>query len=110
MGRARADVRHIEEIRRGILETSGLVAEPAELGWVAITCDSRAMAAWLCACIVLENVEARCDGDCLLLPAAGDYLLEDQVKSIITVVGKTHHYWQAHAPNLSRLRRRAGAR
>ena len=31
-----------------------------------------------------------------LVPAGPDYELADQVKSIITVVAKTHHYWQAH--------------
>ena len=31
-----------------------------------------------------------------MLPAGPDYQLKDEVKSIITVVAKTHHYWQAH--------------
>jgi len=54
------------------------------------------MAAWLCATIILENVEARVDEDRVLLPAGPAYRLEDEVKSIITVLAKTHHYWQAH--------------
>ena len=48
------------------------------------------------AAIALENVEARVDEDRLLLPAGPHYRLKDEVKSIITVVAKTHHYWQAH--------------
>ena len=86
----------LEELRRGIWETTGLYAEATEPGWLSVTCDSPRMAAWLCATIILENVDARIDEDRLLLPAGPDYRLEDEVKSIITVVAKTHHYWQAH--------------
>src|SRR5262249_37373984 len=57
----------IAEMRRGIQETTGLRAEPYEPGWLAITCDSPKMAAWLCAAIVLENVEANFAQDRLLL-------------------------------------------
>jgi hypothetical protein len=86
----------LDEMRRGIWETTGLYAEPAGPGWLAVTCESRRMAAWLCATIILENVEARIEEDRLLVPAGPRYRLEDEVKSIITVVAKTHHYWQAH--------------
>ena len=86
----------VEEMRRGIWETTGLYAEPTGDGWLAVTCDSRAMAAWLCATIILENVEARVEEDRLLVPAEPRYRLEDEVKSIITVLAKTNHYWQAH--------------
>jgi sirohydrochlorin cobaltochelatase len=54
------------------------------------------MAAWMAEAIGLENVAAHADEDRLLLPAGPDYRLKDEVKSIITVVAKTHHYWQAH--------------
>jgi hypothetical protein len=86
----------LAEMQRGIRETTGLEAEPGEAGWVVIGCESRRMAAWLCAAIILENVEARVEGARLLLPAGPDFLLEDQVKSVITVVAKTHHYWREH--------------
>jgi len=87
----------VAEIRRGIFETTGLFAEAADQeGWLAITCASPQMAAWMCACIVLENVEARMDGDRLLVPACDAFTLKDQVKSVITVVAKVHHYWEAH--------------
>jgi hypothetical protein len=86
----------LDELRRGIWETTGLYAEAAGPGWLAVTCASRKMAAWLCATIILENVEARVDEDRVLLPAGPAYRLEDEVKSIITVLAKTHHYWQAH--------------
>lgn len=87
----------IAEIRRGIWETTKLFAEPAgEPGWIAVTCHSKKMAAWLCACIILENVEARCEEERLFLPASPDFEMKDQVKSVITVLAKTNHYWQAH--------------
>lgn len=84
------------ELRRGIEETTGLATEPAEPGWIAITCASARMAAWLCATIILENVDARVEGPRLLVPAGPGFALEDQVKSVITVVAKTHHYWREH--------------
>lgn len=86
----------IAEIVRGIQETTGLVAEPAEPGWIAVRCASTKMAAWLCACIILENVDARCDEERLFLPASQDFTLKNEVKSVITVLAKTHHYWEAH--------------
>jgi hypothetical protein len=94
-GTTRSDDEMLAEMRRGIWETTGLYAEPAS-GWLAVTCDSPTMAAWLCAAIILENVEARVEEDRLLLPAGPGYTLKDEVKSIITVIAKTHHYWQAH--------------
>jgi hypothetical protein len=86
----------VAEIRRGIWETTGLFAEPAAPGWLAVSCASPKMAAWLCATIILENVEARVEEERLLIPAHPSFTLEDQVKSVITVVAKTHHYWAAH--------------
>jgi sirohydrochlorin cobaltochelatase len=100
---AESDRALLDEMRRGIWETTGLFAEPTETGWLAVTCESRAMAAWLCATIILENVEARVDEDRLLVPAGPGYRLEDEVKSVITVIAKTHHYWQAHITGAERV-------
>jgi hypothetical protein len=86
----------LAELERGILETTGLEAVPAGPGLLAVRCDSPRMAAWLCAAIILENVDARTEGERLLLPAGPEFRLEDQVKSVITVVAKTHHYWREH--------------
>jgi hypothetical protein len=97
----------VEEMRRGIAETCGLYSEPAQPGWLAITCSSPRMAAWLCACIILENVEARCEGPTLYVPCSPGFQLKDQVKSVITVVAKTNHYWQAHVEQEEAARRRA---
>jgi sirohydrochlorin cobaltochelatase len=84
------------ELQRGIWETTHLVSEPSEDGWVAIVCHSARMAEWLCTAIVLENVQARAQGNLLLVPACHGFTLESEVKSVITVVAKTAHYWEQH--------------
>jgi hypothetical protein len=86
----------VAEMRRGIWETTGLFAEPQSPAWIAVSCESRAMAEWVGAAIVLENVTARVEDDRVLLPAGPRFRLEDEVKSIVTVVAKTHHYWATH--------------
>lgn len=93
----------LAEMQRGIWETTGLYAESTEPGWLAVTCDSPTMAAWMCAAIILENVDARVEEDRLVLPAGPGYELKDEVKSIITVAAKTHHYWQAHVAGAGRI-------
>ena len=105
---ADCDGEMLAEMRRGIWETTGLYAESFGPGWLSVTCDSPMMAAWMCAAIILENVAARVDDDRLLLPAAPGYQLKDEVKSIITVVAKTHHYWQAHVNVAEQDRRPLG--
>jgi len=90
------DAAMLAEMRRGIWETTGLYAESTEPGRLAVSCDSPAMAQWIATAIALENIEARAEDDRVVLPAAAGYRLDDEVKSIITVVAKTHHYWQAH--------------
>jgi len=101
-GATHADAEMLAEMRRGIWETTGLYAESSEPGRLSVTCDSPTMAAWMCAAIILENVDARMEDDRLLLPAGPGYALKDEVKSIITVVAKTHHYWQAHVAGTGR--------
>jgi sirohydrochlorin cobaltochelatase len=90
------DSEMVREVKRGILETTGLEAVSAPGGWLRIDCASKKMAAWLCATIILENVDARCEGESLFVPGDDGFELKDQVKSVITVVAKTHHYWLQH--------------
>jgi sirohydrochlorin cobaltochelatase len=106
-GVVESDGEMLAEMHRGIWETTGLYAETMVPGWLAVSCDSPTMAAWMCAAIILENVGARVDENRLLLPAGPDYQLKDEVKSIITVVAKTHHYWQAHVADTGRVARDA---
>ena len=89
----------VEEMIRGIFETTDLVAEPSPGGWLRVTCDSKRQAAWMCATIILENVEAKVDDVHLFVPGDRGFDLKDQVKSVITVVAKSNHYWQAHIAN-----------
>lgn len=96
VGDGASDPAMVEEIRRGIVETTGLASEALSSGWVAVTCESPAMAQWLGGAIALENVDPRVEGDRVLLPAGPRFRLENEVKSIITVVAKTHHYWTMH--------------
>jgi hypothetical protein len=105
------DSQAIAEIRRGIWETTGLYAEldPEQPGWIAVTCHSRKMAAWLCASIILENVDARFEEERLFLPASPDFGLKNEVKSVITVLAKTNHYWQAHVEAQEAAAATAGA-
>jgi hypothetical protein len=87
----------IGEIRRGIFETTGMYSEPSVVaGWLDVTCESPKMAAWMAACILLENVDARFDEERLLVPASPSFTLKNEVKSVITVVAKVHHYWMQH--------------
>jgi len=93
---APSDAEMVAEIRRGIRETTGLHAELEAPGWIAIRCESRAMAEWLGAAIAPENVEVRIEDDRVLLPVGPGFRLENEVKSVVTVVAKTHHYWTMH--------------
>lgn len=88
----------VNEISRGIYAVSGLIASPAESGWIAVQCASASMASWLCEAIEQENVQARSDGSMLLLPMGETYTLKGEIKNVITVVAKTTHYWQEHLP------------
>jgi hypothetical protein len=102
---AASDPAIVAEIRRGIWETTGLFSEPLTPGWIAVSCESRAMAEWLGAAIVLENVEARVEADRVLVPAGPRFRLEDEVKSVVTVVAKTHHYGAVHGGRAVRSHR-----
>jgi hypothetical protein len=91
----------VAEIRRGIYETTGLFSEPRDAQWLAVTTQSPRMAAWMAAAVILENVEARFDEERLLVPAAASFTLKDEVKSVVTVVAKVHHYWLEHVAAMS---------
>jgi hypothetical protein len=87
----------ILEQRHGIFEMTGLYSEPAPPSWLAVSCRSRRMAAWMCAAIILENVAAKCEEEVLYVPASPHFEIEDEVRSVVTVVAKVNHYWQTHA-------------
>jgi cation diffusion facilitator family transporter len=94
--------RVLAELARGItLVTGRTVLTDAAPGWIGMVCDSEAMAVWLLRAIVVENISARREGAVLYLPAGPDFRLEREIKSVITVIAKTTHYWTEHAQALS---------
>lgn len=89
--------RVVSEILRGFQLVTGLPAVRSERpGWVGLQCESEEMALWLLRAIVVENVCVRREGRILYLPAGPAFSLEKEIKNVITVVAKTHHYWTEH--------------
>jgi sirohydrochlorin cobaltochelatase len=86
------------EICRGIAEASGLPASPAAPGWIGVECADPGQAGWMAAAIEEEQVAARASGATLLVPVAETFELKGEIKSVITVVAKTSHYWTEHLP------------
>jgi hypothetical protein len=89
--------RVVAEIERGFQLVTGLPTVRSEsLGWVGLQCDDEEMALWMLRAIVVENVCVRREGNVLYLPAGPDFSLENEIRNVITVVAKTHHYWTEH--------------
>ena len=88
----------VTEIVRGIGECSGLTAAASTPGWIAVNCPTAEMAIWLCQAIQEENVEARAADTTLFVPVGDTFSLKGEIKSVITAVAKTTHYWQDHLP------------
>jgi urease accessory protein len=87
----------IDELARGIGMITGLdVVKDGAPGWIGVVCADEAMALWLLRAIVVENVAVRREGNVLYLPAAPDFQPGGEIKNVITVVAKTHHYWNEH--------------
>lgn len=89
----------VDEIVRGVHLVSGLRAHADTPGWVAIDCASEGMASWLGNAARAENMEFRNAANMLFAPCGANFRTEKEIKSIITVVAKTTHYWQDHIPN-----------
>lgn len=86
----------VDEIVRGVRETSGLDAVPDEPGWIAVQCSDAPMATWLATAINDENIEARARNNVLLVPIGEHWTLKGEIKNVITAVAKTTHYWDEH--------------
>src|SRR6266699_3447548 len=87
----------ISEIERGWRLVTGLPTVRSEkLGWVGLQCKDEEMALWILRAIVVENVCVRREGNVLYLPAGPAFRLDKEIKNVITVVAKTHHYWTEH--------------
>lgn len=88
----------LEELDRGIKLVTGLeTVRSTTAGWIGMRCTDEAMALWLLRAIVVENVSVRREGNILYFPVGPNFRLEKEIKNVITVIAKTHHYWQEHA-------------
>lgn len=86
-----------DELARGIGLITGLPVIPAASpGWIGLCCADEAMALWLLRAIVVENISVRREDAVLYFPVGPDFRLEGEIKNIITVIAKTHHYWTEH--------------
>ncbi len=89
--------RVLAEIERGLrLVTRLPVIHSDRLSWIGLRCDNEEMALWLLRAIIVENVCVRREGTTLFLPAGPNFETEKEIKNVITVVAKTHHYWMEH--------------
>ena len=87
----------VAEIERGIRLVTGLTTLHSSIpGWVGVECEEEMMAIWLQQAILAENVSVRRDGSKLYLPAGPTFQVKAEIKNVITVIAKTHHYWQEH--------------
>jgi sirohydrochlorin cobaltochelatase len=85
-----------QEIIRGIYLVSGLRAVPAEPGWIAIECPLEGMAEWVAEQAIQENVQFRSSDRYFYVPCGEHWSIVGEIKSVITVVAKTTHYWTDH--------------
>jgi sirohydrochlorin cobaltochelatase len=89
--------RVLDEIERGLcLVTTLSTVRSKKPGWIGLRCHDEEMVLWLLRAIVVENVCVRREGCVLYLPVGPGYRLEKEIKNVITVVAKTHHYWMEH--------------
>lgn len=89
--------RVMDELERGIRMVTGLeVVQSGTPGWIGMICTSEDMAVWLLRAIVVENISVRRERTTLYFPASPMFRLESEIKNVITVIAKTHHYWHEH--------------
>ncbi len=91
----------LDELTRGLRQITGwpLIRDAAP-GWIGLVCPDADAAVWLLRAVLTENVAARREGVTLFLPAGPDFQLGKEIKNIVTVVAKTHHYWTEHGTAL----------
>ncbi len=90
--------RNVAEVERGLRLVTGLeTVKSKQAGWVGIACEDEEMALWLLRAIVVENICVRREGAILFVPVGPKFRLEMEIKNVITVVAKTHHYWIEHS-------------
>lgn len=99
----------LAELERGIRLTTGLTtAQSLTLGWVGMVCDDEAMAIWILRATTVENICVRREANVIYFPAGPGFRLEHEIKNIITVAAKTHHYWTEHISAIKKQEPPAG--
>lgn len=89
--------RVLAELSRGLSQVTKCPIIPSAVpGWIGLQCTDEAMALWLLRAIIVENVSVRREVTVLYLPAGPHFRLEYEIKNVITVAAKTHHYWTEH--------------
>ncbi len=89
--------RVLDDLARGLrLITGWPVLRDAVPGWIGLGCPDAAAAIWLMRAIIVENIAVRREATTLFLPAGPAFRLGHEIKNVITVVAKTHHYWTEH--------------
>jgi sirohydrochlorin cobaltochelatase len=92
----------LAELARALRMVTGLRIVDGSAGWIGLECDDDEMAIWLMRAIVVENIMVRREGAVLFLPAGPRFALEGEIKSVVTAVAKTHHYWMEHQASRAR--------
>jgi hypothetical protein len=89
--------RVVAEIERGFRVVTGLSPVRSTcVGWVGLQCPDVEMARWLVRAIEAENVAVRREGAVLYLPTGPAFQRDKEIKNVVTVVAKTHHYYVEH--------------
>lgn len=87
----------VAEIERGLRLVTGLsTVRSKNPGWVGLDCEDVQAALWMLRAIVVENICVRREGVVLFLPAGPTFRMEKEIRNVVTVVAKTHHYWTEH--------------
>jgi sirohydrochlorin cobaltochelatase len=86
----------VKEIIRAYKILTPYKVQHVESGWIEVRLNSKNMAQWFFELIVMENVECRRVGKCIYLPVNDDFTLEKEIKNVVTVLAKAHHYWTQH--------------
>jgi len=95
--------RVLGELERGLTLVTGLPTRRRTTpGWIGLVCESDEMALWLLRAIIVENVTVRREDNVLWFPAGPHFAMAKEIKNVVTVVAKTHHYWQEHVQALPR--------
>jgi sirohydrochlorin cobaltochelatase len=93
----------INEVSRAYALLTPYSSRDCKNGWIEVKLHSMHMATWFAEIINLENVECRQKEKYIYLPISHTYTLEKEVKNLVTVLAKAHHYWSQHRNWLEKI-------